>query len=233
VIFSLIIAPLYNAFEANKMATIFGYGRVSRTGQSSENQRQAIEKHLGKPVDVWYEDHAVSGTVKTSVRPSFSKMVAEAVAGDTLVFNRVDRISRRASDTLTTVEGLLERGVEVYIIQIGKDPLSSAKGKMMLGIFAIFAEDERMALVERTKDGLARVKKNGRILGPKLSINPETLRALCIGRADKITLDVLSSMYGIDRNTILRNVKKWEGSLEEYEAEWNKRDKQYKAKEQA
>lgn len=213
------------------MATIFGYGRVSRTGQSSENQRQAIEKHLGKPVDVWYEDHAVSGTVKTTARPFFSKMVAEAVAGDTLIFNRVDRISRRASDTLVTVEGLLERGVEVYIIQIGKDPLSSAKGKMMLGIFAIFAEDERIALVERTKEGLARVKKNGGILGPKLVIPPDVLKDICIGRAEKITLDVLSEKYNIDRNTILRNVKKWADKIEEYEAEWNKRDKQYKLKE--
>lgn len=212
------------------MATIFGYGRVSRTGQSSENQRQAIEKHLGKPVDVWYEDHAVSGTVKTSIRPSFSKMVAEAVAGDTLVFNRVDRISRRASDTLVTVEGLLERGVEVYIIQIGKDPLSSAKGKMMLGIFAIFAEDERLALVDRTRDGLLRVKKEGRVLGPKLVIPPNVLRDICIDRSEKITLDCLAEKYNMDRNTILRNVKKWSDSLEEYEAEWNKRDKQYKAK---
>lgn len=212
------------------MTTTYGYGRVSRDSQTSENQRQLIEKELGIPVDVWYEDHATSGTVKTMDRPFFSKMVNEAVAGDTLVFSRVDRISRKASDTLATVEELTKRGINVYILQIGKDPVSQPKGKMMLGIFAVFAEDERLSIVERTLSGLERTKKAGTILGAKLKIHPDQLRAVCDGRAKGITLDKLSEQYKLDRNTILRNVKRWASDLGGYEQQWNARQAQYERK---
>lgn len=208
------------------MAT-YGYGRVSRDSQTSENQKLAIEQKLGMPVDAWYEDHAISGSTHTTNRPNFSKMVRDAVAGDTLVFSRVDRISRKASDTLTAVEELLARGVEVFILQIGTDPLSSAKGKMILGIFAVFAENERMSIIERTKAGLDRTKKEGTVLGPKLKIHPAILKEMCEGRARRVTLDALSAEFGHDRNTILRNVKKWADKMEEYEAEWDKRELQY------
>lgn len=208
------------------MAT-YGYGRVSRDSQTSENQKMLIEQQLGMPVDCWYEDHATSGTVKTANRPLFSKMVACAVKGDTLVFSRVDRIARKTSDVLNTVEALLEKGIEIYILQIGKMPLSSANGMMQLTLYAMFAENERLAIVERTRDGLARTKAEGTILGPKLKIPPSTLKAICEGRSEGITLDSLSKEYGVPRNSIHRNIKEWVGKLDEYEAEWEKRQQQY------
>jgi len=209
------------------MSTTYGYGRVSRDSQTSENQRQLIEQQLGMPVDVWYEDHATSGTIKANDRPFFSKMVSEAVAGDTLVFSRVDRISRRASDCLATVEDLTKRGIEVYILQIGKDPVSQPKGKMMLGIFAVFAEDERLSIVERTLNGLNRTKKQGTVLGAKLRIPPSQLKQMCEGRNKGLTLDALSDQHKYDRNTIHRNIKKWGSNLTGYESEWNTRQVQY------
>jgi DNA invertase Pin-like site-specific DNA recombinase len=204
----------------------YGYGRVSKDSQSSENQKQLIETQLKMPLDFWYEDHATSGSIKAADRKMFSKMASEVVAGDTIVFSRVDRISRKTSDVLNTVEGLLARGVEVYILQVGKEPLSSPMGKVILGVFAIFAENERLSIVDRTNSGLARVIKEGRILGPRLKIDPITLGKLCEGRK-QYTLDKLSAMYSLDRNTISQNVKKWESKLGEYEVEWSKRELQY------
>lgn len=205
----------------------YGYGRVSRDSQEASTQKYMIEQALGLPLDGWYEDHAVSGTTKAASRPMFSKMLSDAVKGDILVFNRVDRIARKTSDVLNTVEALLTRGVDVYIIQIGKRPLSDKEGMMQLTLYAMFAENERLSIVERTRDALARKKSEGVVLGPKLKIAPDQLKAICEGRSDGLTLDVLSSQYNIDRNTILRNVKKWSDKLEEYEVEWNVRQTQY------
>lgn len=215
------------------MATTYGYGRVSRDSQTSENQKQLIEAKLKMTLDVWYEDHATSGTIKAADRPMFSKLLAEVQAGDTVVFSRVDRISRKTSDVLNTVEGLIARGVEVYILQVGNESLSSPMGKVVLGVFAIFAENERDAIVERTKNGLIRAKKEGRILGPKLKISPSVMRELCQARKEKVTLDTLAAQYKLDRNTIAQNTNKYGDKLDEYEAEWDIREAQYLAAEQA
>lgn len=208
------------------MAT-YGYGRVSRDSQSSSTQKFMIEQALGMSVDEWYEDHAVSGTTKASTRPLFGKMVSEAVSGDVLVFSRVDRIARKTSDVLVTVEGLLTRGIDVYILQIGKTPLSSKEGMMQLTLYAMFAENERLSIVERTRDALARKKAEGIVLGPPLRISPETLKALCEGRAAGKTLDALSAEHKIDRTTVNRVVKKWKDDLDNYFTEWCKREVQY------
>lgn len=193
----------------------YGYGRVSRDSQEASTQKYMIEQALGLPLDGWYEDHAVSGTTKAASRPMFSKMLSDAVKGDILVFNRVDRIARKTSDVLNTVEALLARGVDVYIIQIGKRPLSDKEGMMQLTLYAMFAENERLSIVERTRDALARKKSEGVVLGPKHKIPPETLKSLCEERVIGKTLDELSSKYGFDRNTILRNTKKWAGKVDE------------------
>lgn len=208
------------------MAT-YGYGRVSRDSQEASTQKYVIEQALGMPVDEWYEDHGVSGTTKASTRPLFSKMLEQASSGDVLVFSRVDRIARRTSDVLITVEALLERGVDVYILQIGKTPLSSKEGMMQLTLYAMFAENERLSIAERTRDSLARKKAEGVILGPPLKIHPNILKAICEGRAAGKTLDAMSEEYNIDRTTINRVVKKWKNDLNTYLEQWYKRESQY------
>lgn len=213
--------------------SIFGYGRVSRDEQTSENQKHLMEVQLKMKLDKWYEDHFVSGSVKAAERPMFSKLLSEAVSGDTVVFSRVDRVGRRASDILNTVEGLLERGVEVYIIQLGREPLSSPMGKMALGVFAVFAENERLSIIERTKAGLARTQAQGTKLGQPLKIHPTLLRKLCIEKEEGATLDELAKKYKVPRNSIARNISKWKDAMEAYEEEFNARKKQYKGKKAA
>lgn len=209
------------------MGKVFGYGRVSRDSQSSSTQKYMIEQALNMPVDEWYEDHAVSGATKAANRPLFSKMTSEAVEGDVIVFSRVDRISRKTSDVLNTVEALLARGVDVYILQIGKQSLMRKEGMMQLTLYAMFAENERLAIVERTRDALARKKSEGIVLGPPLRIPPETLRDICKGREAGKSLDTLSAEFGFDRTTINRVVKKWKDDLDTYLTEWSKRQVQY------
>lgn len=201
------------------MGKVFGYGRVSRDSQDSATQKHTIEVELGLPVDEWYEDHAVSGMTIAKTRPLFSKMMKDAKSGDTIVFSRVDRISRETADVLNTVAELTKRGVEVYILQLGKIPLSNKDGKMKLTLYAMFAENERLAISERTKEALASKKAKGIVLGGKLKIPPETLKALCEERK-QYTLDNLSAKYGFDRSTIQRTTTKWAGKMEEYKAKW-------------
>ena len=55
------------------MAT-FGYGRVSTKEQTTENQKQEIER-AGYHVGYWFADEGVSGKVSASQRPQFAKLL--------------------------------------------------------------------------------------------------------------------------------------------------------------
>lgn len=205
------------------MKKVIGYGRVSMSTQDNSTQKMLIEQALGLPVDEWYEDHGVSGTTKAASRPNFKKMIDSADKNTTIVFSRVDRIGRKTIDILTTVEDLVSRGVEVYILQIGKVPLNTSQGMLQLTVYAMFAENERLVISERTRDSLANKKLQGVVLGGKAMIPPDTLKAICEDR-ETHTLDQLSSKYGYNRMTIQRNVKKWSSSLEGYSNRWSERE---------
>lgn len=206
----------------------YGYGRVSTEDQHSENQRQVIALQQKVSVDEWFEDQNVSGKTKAVNRPEFARMLSKAVIGDEIVFTRVDRIGRRASDVLNTVEGLLEKGIEVYILQLGDTPLSSPMGKVMLGVFAIFAENERDSIIERTNDGIARTKAKGTKFGAPFKITPKQLSEMVGMYTDGSNLNEIATKFKLPRNTVARTIEKWNGKLEEYTTEYTLRKEQHR-----
>ena len=207
---------------------IFGYGRVSTNLQTTENQKLLIETKLGVKLDFWYEDSAVSGTTKANIRPMFAKMLQNIQKGDRVVFTRVDRVSRKASDALQTIENLLEKGVDVYILQIGKESLSSPMGKVALGMFSIFAEFERDSIVERVNSGLERTKKQGTVLGSQSALAPAQLRSM-IKEASTMSQGALAKRYNVGISTVKRHISKYstEEACNDYETLYNKRQQQH------
>lgn len=143
----------------------FGYGRVSTSSQTSDNQRQALDG-LGYKIDYWYED-TISGKTPARSRPKFNEMLTKMRdhEGEKLVVLRIDRLGRDAADILQTVDHLRDRGIQVIVHQLGGVDLTSPAGKMMLTVLAGLAEMERELLIERIHDGLARAKDANKKMG--------------------------------------------------------------------
>lgn len=184
---------------------IFGYGRVSTTDQTTENQRLEI-KQAGYAVEYWFAD-TVSGSAHAAQRQQFKQLLAKIRSGDTLVVAKLDRLGRDAPDVLTTIKRLAELNVEVIVLQLGKLDLGSPAGKLMLAMLAAVAEMERDLLVERTQAGLARAKAEGKTLGrpPKTNQMQRTAMVEAHGRGDSISS--LSRLYNVSRATVLAAVK--------------------------
>lgn len=207
----------------------YGYGRVSTADQHSENQRQVINLQQSSDVDEWFEDNNVSGKTKAVDRPEFARMLATAVAGDEIIFTRVDRIGRRTADVLNTVDELLDKGIEVYILQLGKTALSSPMGKVMLGVFAIFAENERDSIIERTIGGINRTRAEGTKFGAPFKITPKQLTEMQEMASTGSNMNEIAAKYKLPRNTVARTLDKWGSKLEEYTEEYSSRKAQHKA----
>jgi DNA invertase Pin-like site-specific DNA recombinase len=211
--------------------TTYAYIRVSTDGknQTTDNQRKQIID-AGFAVDEFFSEDGVSGSTKACDRPVFAAMMDKLVENDTVIIVAIDRLGRSASDILSVIEKLKVMKVKVRVTQFDGVDVNSAMGKMIVTCMSAMAELERNMLVERTKAGLERTKAAGTKLGPPLTIEPELMNQLLEGKAAGLSLDKLSAMHGVPRNTIHRNVVQWAGKENEYAQEWAARKQQYAAK---
>jgi DNA invertase Pin-like site-specific DNA recombinase len=83
---------------------------------------------------------------------------------DVVVVWRLDRWGRSVTDLLATLQELEHLGVGFVSLTEALD-LTTAAGRAMAGLLAIFAEFEREILRERTRAGLAHARQNGKQLG--------------------------------------------------------------------
>ncbi|HAU4646960.1 TPA: recombinase family protein, partial [Citrobacter freundii] len=148
------------------MSRTFAYCRVSTSEQSTENQIMAIRQAGYAVNDSRVISETVSGGVQAMQRKGFADMVTHKLeAGDQLVVLKLDRLGRDNIDVQQTITMLVDNGIDVVSLDLPVRNLSSAEGKLMLQMFSAFAEFEKSRIIERTKEGLVRARKEGKKLG--------------------------------------------------------------------
>lgn len=158
------------------MPRTFAYLRVSTIGQTTDNQREEI-RAAGFQVDAKRViTETISGSVATSQRRGFTKLVDRLEDGDVLVVTKLDRLGRNAMDVGGTVTQLAKIGVRVHCLALGGVDLTSSTGKLTMGVINAVAEFERDLLIERTQAGLARARAEGKIVGRPASLTQEQRR---------------------------------------------------------
>lgn len=186
------------------MARVFAYCRVSTADQTTDNQVQEIQTAgFGiEPHRVITE--TVSGSTAAMQRKEFARLVDRLEGGDVLVVTKLDRLGRNAIDVRSTVDALASNGVKVHCLALGGVDLTSAAGRMTMGVIAAVAEFERDLLIERTQSGLVRAKANGTRLGRKPSLSPDQMAEVLRRRQEGISLGKLAKEFGVSRSAIQR-----------------------------
>jgi putative DNA-invertase from lambdoid prophage Rac len=190
--------------EVLTMSRVFAYCRVSTTDQTTENQVHEIAK-AGFAIDPKrVVEETVSGSVAASERRGFGKLVDKLEDGDVLVVTKLDRLGRNAMDVRGTVEALAGMGVRVHCLALGGQDLTSASGKLTMGVLAAVAEFERDLLIERTHAGLARAKAEGKPMGRPSSLKAHQLEEVRAKLAAGQPVAALAREYDTSRQTIMR-----------------------------
>ena len=140
------------------------YCRVSTMQQDTDNQRIILENHANGQrweYDIFSE---VESTRKT--RPIKAKVLNLLRSGsyDGVLIHRLDRWARSSQELILEIEELHNKGI-VFISLSDNIDLSTAAGKLQFQILSAFAEFERNLIQDRTLEGLARARKQGKILG--------------------------------------------------------------------
>jgi putative DNA-invertase from lambdoid prophage Rac len=187
------------------MPRIFAYARVSTSDQTTDNQIREIEA-AGFAIEGAKRvvTETISGSVAALERPGFAKLIDRLESGDALIVTKLDRLGRNAMDVRATVELLASHGIRVHCLALGGMDLTSAAGKMTMGVIASVAEFERDLLIERTQAGLTRARAEGKTLGRPSALTTEqqgeVLRRLAAGEA----VAKLARDFDTSRTTIQR-----------------------------
>ena len=180
---------------------IYGYMRVSTTGQTKGNSFEEQERLLRKNGATELYQDAFTGT--RTDRPNFTILLNKLQEGDTLVITKLDRFARNTAEGLNVIQHLLERGVKVNILNMGTID-TTPTGKLILTVMLAFAEFERDMIVQRTTEGkaIARTKDNF-IEGRPPKYDEATLQA-AMSLLEKYNYREVATITGISKSTLYR-----------------------------
>jgi len=186
------------------MPRTFAYARVSTSGQTTENQIREIEAAGFKVQPRRVISETVSGGSAIEQRPGFLRLLDRLEPDDVLIVTKLDRLGRNAMDVARTVETLADQGVRVHCLALGGVDLTSAAGKMTMGVIAAVAQFERDLLIERTQSGLQRARAEGAVLGRPKILDETTRPTVREALAGGASVSAVARRYATSRQTIMR-----------------------------
>lgn len=181
---------------------IYGYARVStkkqeKDGNSLEAQEIAL-RNAG--ATVIYSD-AFTGT--TRERPEFTKLEKVIAEGDTLIITKLDRIARSTIEGNQIIQELMDKGVNVHVLNMGLLD-SSPSGTLIRSVMLAFAQFERDMIVERTSEGKAIARAAGRLIEGR----PKKYSRIQIAHALELlnthSYKQVEALTGISKSTLIR-----------------------------
>ena len=179
---------------------LVGYARTSTTEQLAGLDAQHRDLITAGCEKVFSEQ--VSSMAE---REEFKRALEFVRLGDTLVVTKLDRLARSVSKAWEAVEELEAKGVGLRILSLGGDTVDtrSATGKLILTVFAGFAQFEREMMLERQKEGIAKAKTEGVYKGRKPSARLKADEARAMAKDGKTVTEIAKAL-GIGRGSVYR-----------------------------
>lgn len=185
---------------------IYGYARVSTVRQMRSGN--SIEEQVAKLKEAGAQEIVTDSYTGTKMeRPQFTELLSRLQPGDTLIVTKLDRFARTAVEGGAIVKALHEKDVTIHILNMGIAD-STPMGKLMVTMLLAFAEFERDMIVERTQNGKAIAKANGkRVDGRPKKYKPEQIEHAMGLLASGNSYTAVEKMTGISKSTLIREAR--------------------------
>lgn len=188
------------------------YARVSTDKQTTDNQMIRLREWADKMGWDVFKEYIDVRSGKDTRRPSLQEMLNDAKHKefDLVVAVKLDRIARSVIDLKKVMEDLQSWNVGVKMLDQDIDT-TTASGRFMITIIGAVAEFEREMIVERTKDGLNRARKQGKVLGRKArELSPyqiEKAKSILAENPNISQRQLAEQFEGIDRRQLISQLK--------------------------
>lgn len=180
---------------------IIGYCRTSTADQTASLSAQAEALKEAGAEKVFEE--VASGA--KSDRLQLLQTLDYVREGDTLLIAKIDRLARSTSDFLSIVDQLEKKRVGLRILDFGGREIDtkSPADRLIITLFAGFAQFERDLMKERQRVGIEAAKRAGKYKGRKATArkqidNIKTLKSQGMKPTD------IANYLGISRASVYR-----------------------------
>ena len=194
---------------------IYGYIRISTDKQTIDNQRFEIERFCLKnklKIDEWIEE-TISGN-KTPDKRLLGSLLDNVKSGDLIICTELSRLGRSLFMIMSILNQLMLNEVRVWTIKDNYRLGDNIQSKVLAFAFGLSAEIERELISQRTKEALARIRSEGKILGRPYGKQSNYLKLTGREKDIKMLLDrhfsktAIGRIYGVNRVTVDIFIKK-------------------------
>jgi Site-specific recombinases, DNA invertase Pin homologs len=188
------------------------YVRVSRDDEQPENQEFAIFKwaaERGHQVVEVVRDVGVSGALPPAQRPGWRRVVQMLESVDGVVVYALDRVARSLWDLAAVVRELETRGK--LLLSVREEWLQNVDPRvrqLIISVLGWAAEMEREFIRERTREALARLKAQGKLVGRPPKWSEQTRRRIIDLVRRGLTLREACKLVGVGYTTALKHLSK-------------------------
>ncbi|CAN7242898.1 recombinase family protein [Mesorhizobium sp. LjNodule214] len=177
-----------------------GYARTSTEEQVAGLEAQVRDLQAAGCEEVFSEQVSALGD-----RKELERVLKFLRKGDTMVITKIDRLARNTRTLGEIVDDLHGRGIGLKVLQFGNETVDTtgAYGRLMLNMFAAFAEFERDLMKERQKEGIAKAKAEQKYKGRKPTARAKAGEAVELFHQGK-TVSEVAKAVGIGRGSVYR-----------------------------
>lgn len=213
----LIRIYIYKSIGGAEMKKVAIYIRVSTQEQAKEGYSIAAQKDKllsyckakNWTINSVYVDDGYTGT--NLERPALKKLLENINQTDIVLVYKLDRLSRSQKDVLFLVEDQFLKNDVDFVSLLESFDTTTAFGRAMVGILAVFAQLERDTIIERSKLGKERRAKEGKWRGGPVPLGYDyTDGKLIVNEYEAIIIEKIFDMYikGIGMNSISKELNK-------------------------
>lgn len=189
----------------------YAYVRVSTKDQNEDRQLLALDKYMIPKENIFIDKQ--SG--KDFNRPKYKKLLKRLKSDDVLYVKSIDRLGRNYEEIIEQWK-IITRKKNADIVVLDMPLLDTTKSKDLLGTFisdlvlqvlSFVAENERINIKERQREGIEAAKIRGVRFG-----RPEKLLSQTVYNEyldGKLTIDEITQKYSIGKSTFYRKLNEY------------------------
>lgn len=198
------------------MSFLRAYLRASTEDQDASRAKADLEQFAtehGLKVAAWYTENESGATLK---RPELFRLISDAHAGDTLLVEQVDRLSRLSTEDWESLKALLaSKRIRVVSLDLptswmaatqSKDEttqaLLDAVNRMLLDMLAAVARKDYTDRRRRQAQGIAKAKQDGLYRGRRADLDRHKVIADLLDKG--LSWTKVCELTGASRSTLKR-----------------------------